>query len=78
MKILNDLPGFGAVFLVPIGERGNTEIEMGKVSIYGECLWLRCCRDLGTGLYTGIIANKPIFTKDHSLIFDQIVSFRIY
>ena len=71
MKHLNDIDGFNWVSV------GNNKDRLGKVSICGESFWLRECEKQDDDIWGGIVDNTPLFTQEHGLRFDDIVTFRI-
>lgn len=68
-KHLNDLRGFAWV------ATGNLD-GLAKVSIAGESFWLRDCRLMySPNVYQGLVDNYLLFTEDHGLNYNDLVSF---
>ena len=68
---LDGIPGFNWA------SAGNNSENFGKVSITGECFWLRECYEDDNNLWHGIIDNLLVVTSEHGLRFNQKVSFHV-
>ena len=67
---LNSLGNFN--WVTPNLNSGKYE-DMGKVSIGGECFWLR--EYVEGEPWTGIVDNTPLFSDVHGLHYNEKISF---